>query len=82
MKIKHPAAESFIHSHGNLFTGKAITSFGTEYRIKELVYKEGEVLALLTMLDNPETPMILFMEVDRAAELLGIVVDWKQNGFK
>jgi hypothetical protein len=82
MKIKHPAAELFIASYGSLFTGKALTSFGTEYRIKELVFREGEVLALLSMLDNPETPMILFMEVDRAAELLGITIEWKKNGFR
>jgi hypothetical protein len=82
MKIKNHNADLFIEANKKQFIGKEITSFETEYKIKDLVFREGEVLALLVMRDNPETPMILYMDVARAAELLGITFDWKKAGFK
>jgi hypothetical protein len=82
MKIKNHAAEVFIEANRKVFSGKTLTSFETEYLVKDLVFQEGEVLALLTLLEIPDSPVKLYMDIDRAAELLGIAVDWKANGFR
>jgi hypothetical protein len=82
MKIKNPAADLFIAAHKKMFVGKDLISFETEYTIKDIVFKEGEVLALLVMHDNPAIPMVLYMDIDRAAEILAIEIDWKGNGFR
>ena len=82
MKIKNHPADLFIEAHKKMFIGKELTSFETEYTIKDLVFREGEVLALLVMRDNPEIPMVLYMDIDRAAELLSVAIDWKKNGFR
>ncbi len=82
MKIKNHNAELFIEANRKQFVGKDLTSFETSYKIKDLVFQEGEVLALLALADNPETALILYMDIDRAAELLGMTIDWKKFGFK
>ena len=82
MKIKFPEAEKFIAGHKAQFIGKTIVSFDTEYKIKEVVFIEGEVLVHLIMTAQPDSPLVLYMDIARAAELAGINVDWAKHGFK
>jgi hypothetical protein len=82
LKIKFQEAEKFIASFGKVFAGKEISSFEVAYRIKGLVFEEGEILASLELVENPQSPLTLVMSIERAAELLEISIDWKAHGFR
>ena len=82
MKIKFPEAEKFIAEYKHKFAGKLITSYETEYKITDLVFEEGEIFALVIMTASPDNALKLTMDIDRAAELCGISVDWVASGFK
>jgi hypothetical protein len=82
MKIKFPEAEKFITENKQKFEGRQIISYETEYKITDLVYEEGEVLAIVIMTASPENVLKLTMDIDRAAELCGIEIDWAASGFK
>jgi hypothetical protein len=82
MKIKFPEAERFIAVYNKQLAGKAITSFEIPYRIKELFFSEGELLARLELVELPDSPVLITMDIARVAELAGLEIDWKGYGFK
>jgi hypothetical protein len=82
MKIKFHAAEKFISENSARFIGKKIVSFETEYLIRELVFDEGEMLVGIVMTAMPDSPLKLTMDIERAAELAGIEINWAEQGFK
>ncbi len=82
MKIKFPGAEKFIADYKDKFMGKVITSFETQYKIKDVLFKEAEVVVHLDLTETPMPSFQLYMDIERAAELIGIEIDWKAYGFK
>jgi hypothetical protein len=82
MKIKFSEAEKFITVYREQFVGKLITSYETEYKIIDLGFEEAEILAKVIMTASPENALKLTMDIERAAELCGIRIDWAASGFK
>jgi hypothetical protein len=82
MKIKFPNAEKFIAENKSKFTGKIISSFETEYIIRDVVFNEGEVVVKLDLTEKPMPSFILYMNIERAAELIGLDMKWEAYGFK
>lgn len=62
--------------------GKVVTSFETEYVIKDVLFNETEVVAHLDLTEKPMPAFLLYMNIERAAELIGLEIDWAGYGFK